>query len=160
MHLDTESLRQLEFACILHDIGKIGIPDHVLNKTSTLDDREYTLIKSHPKIGYDILKDIHFLDKAKDIVLQHHERVDGQGYPDGLESDEICLEAKILAVADAYDAMSSQRVYRDGILATEEIIAELRQCSGTQFDRDVVEHFVQVTIQENYSEVIDEETTG
>jgi len=160
MQLDTESLRQLEFACILHDIGKIGIPDHVLNKTSALDNREYTLIKSHPKIGYDILKDIHFLDKAKDIVLQHHERVDGQGYPDGLKSEDICLEAKILAVADAYDAMSSQRVYRSGILTTEEIVAELRRCSKTQFDHDVVEHFVHVTIQENYSEVIDGETTG
>jgi len=145
MGLDSEELMQLEFACILHDIGKIAIPERILNKTSRLTPDEFELIKRHPSIGYDIVKDIHFLSHANQAIIQHHERIDGKGYPYGLEDDEICLEAKILAVADAYDAMTSERVYKTRTMNIEEVIEELRRCSGTQFDSEVVEAFVVVS---------------
>lgn len=138
MGLDEEALKQLEFACILHDIGKIAIPERILNKPSSLTQEEFELIKTHPEVGHNILKDIHYFDKAKQIILQHHEKIDGSGYPYGLKDDEICIEAKILSVADAYDAMSSKRVYRIGSFKTEDIIDELRKSSGTQFDSRIV----------------------
>lgn len=138
MGLDEEALKQLEFACILHDIGKIAIPERILNKPSSLTQEEFELIKTHPEVGHNILKDIHYFGKAKQIILQHHEKIDGSGYPYGLRDDEICIEAKILSVADAYDAMSSKRVYRIGSFRTEDIIHELRKCSGTQFDSRIV----------------------
>lgn len=142
MGLNEQEQRQLEFACILHDIGKIAIPEQILNKTSHLTDSEFNIVKSHPQVGHDILKDIHFLDRAKQIILQHHERLDGSGYPNKLTAKDICLEARILTVADAYDAMSSERVYRKSILSDEEIESELRKCSGTQFDKRVVDALI------------------
>ena len=152
MSLDEEALKQLEFACILHDIGKIAIPKHILNKPCQLTDEEFNMIKSHPEVGYDILKDIHFFGKANQIILQHHERIDGSGYPQGLKGDEICLEAKILSVADAYDAMSSERVYRNSSLDQEKIIEELRACSFTQFDAEVVETLIEILKAQKCSE--------
>lgn len=137
--LDAESLTQLEFACILHDIGKIAIPERILNKSSALTDSEYSLIKNHPKVGYDIIRDIHFLDKASKIIIQHHERYDGNGYPYRLSSDDLLIESKILTVADAYDAMSSQRVYKASTMTKEEVISEFEKCSGKQFDPKVVQ---------------------
>ncbi len=145
MGLDSEALMQLEFACILHDIGKIAIPERILNKKGHLTDEEYLLVKRHPSIGYDIVKDIQFLENANRAILQHHERVDGNGYPYGLINDEICLEAKIIAVADAYDAMTSQRVYRKNTLSVEEATQELIRCSGQQFDPNVVDAFVVIS---------------
>lgn len=145
MGLDSDALMQLEFACILHDIGKIAIPERILNKTTQLTHEEYELIKRHPSIGYDIVKDIHFLERANKAIVQHHERIDGKGYPYGLHQDEICLEAKILAVADAFDAMTSQRVYKTKTMNLDEVIEELRRCTGSQFDRTVVEAFVVVS---------------
>lgn len=145
MGLDSDALMQLEFACILHDIGKIAIPERILNKTTQLTHEEYELIKRHPSIGYDIVKDIHFLERANKAIVQHHERIDGKGYPYGLHQDEICLEAKILAVADAFDAMTSQRVYKTKTMNLDEVIEELRRCTGSQFDHTVVEAFVVVS---------------
>lgn len=136
--LDKDALTQLEFACILHDIGKIAIPERILNKSSALTDSEYALIQNHPKIGYDIIHDIHFLDKASQIIIQHHERYDGKGYPYGLSSSDLLIESKILTVADAYDAMSSQRVYKKNTMTKEEVINEFQRCSGSQFDPRVV----------------------
>jgi putative nucleotidyltransferase with HDIG domain len=154
--LDEEDLKQLEFACILHDIGKIAIPERILNKPSSLTEDEFMLIKSHPQVGHDILRDIHYFGKAKQIILQHHEKIDGSGYPYGLTAKDICLEAKILAVADAYDAMSSKRVYRIGAFDTEDIIKELRTCSGTQFDPTIVTVMIGLL----KSDVIVEESTS
>lgn len=155
MALDEDAMKQLEFACILHDIGKIAIPERILNKPGALTDEEFALIKAHPQVGHDILKDIHFFGKAKQIILQHHERIDGTGYPSGLKGDEICLEAKILTVADAYDAMSSERIYRNGSLSQEYIIDELRACAGAQFDAQVVEILISILqLQENFDEGI------
>ena len=154
--LNEEDLKQLEFACILHDIGKIAIPERILNKPSSLTEDEFMLIKSHPQVGHDILRDIHYFGKAKRIILQHHEKIDGSGYPYGLTARDICLEAKILAVADAYDAMSSKRVYRVGAYNTEDIIKELKACSGTQFDPTIVNMMVSLL----KSDVIVEESTS
>lgn len=144
MKLDEKRKIHLKFACILHDIGKIGIPESILNKTTPLSDKEYELIKTHPQIGHDIIKDIEFLSIAREILLQHHERVDGKGYPNKLTSDEILLESKILTVADAYDAISTLRVYRSSTLSAEEIKKELIRCSGIQFDEDIVRCMIEL----------------
>src|SRR5918992_1314334 len=106
---------QVEFGFLLHDIGKLAVPDNVLNKRGPLSPREWRLIRRHPQIGYDILADIDFLDRARGVVLHHHERWDGRGYPEQLGGDSIPLEARVFAVADALDAMTSERPYRDRV---------------------------------------------
>ncbi|WAM34317.1 HD-GYP domain-containing protein [Caldicellulosiruptor morganii] len=127
----------LKFACLLHDIGKIGIKEEILNKKEPLLPQEYEEIKKHPLIGYNILKDLDFMQRIQKVILQHHERVDGKGYPYGLKDDEIDLLAKIISVADAYDAMTSDRPYRKAFSKTE-ALNELQRCSGSQFDRNIV----------------------
>lgn len=127
---------------LLHDIGKIGIPDHIINKDSRLTDEEYNAIRQHPKIGSDILKTI---EEMPDIMIGarwHHERYDGKGYPDGLKGEEIPEYARIIGVADAYDAMSSKRSYR-GILGQDIVRSEIEKGRGTQFDP----HFADVMLQ-------------
>lgn len=127
---------------LLHDIGKIGIPDHIINKDSRLTDEEYDAIRQHPKIGSDILKTI---EEMPDIMIGarwHHERYDGKGYPDGLKGEEIPEYARIIGVADAYDAMSSKRSYR-GILGQDIVRSEIEKGRGTQFDP----HFADVMLQ-------------
>lgn len=150
MGLSEENQMHLKYACILHDIGKIGIPKDVLNKASSLTNEEYELIKTHPQIGHDIIKDIEFLSDAREILLQHHERVDGNGYPNKLTSENIRLESKILTVADTYDAISSLRVYRSTRLSSEEIKAEFKKCSGTQFDESVVKCMLKIMDQTSF----------
>lgn len=118
---------------LLHDVGKIGMPDSVMNKPSKLTNEEYEIIKTHPLIGYDILKNITVMPKLSIGARWHHERVDGKGYPDGLKGDDIPEEARIIAVADAYDAMSSRRSYHD-VFAQEYIVGEFKNGRGTQFD--------------------------
>lgn len=125
----------------LHDIGKIGVPDRVLCKPSRLTDDEFELIKQHPRIGHNILRDIPALTDILPGVLHHHERWDGRGYPDGLAGEAIPPLARILAVADTFDAMSSNRAYRSS-RPREEVLAEFRRCAGTQFAPDLVEPFV------------------
>lgn len=129
------------FLCgLLHDIGKIGIPDHILQKPGRLTDEEFAAIKTHPEIGARLLRGLRPLEKLLPGVLHHHESVDGTGYPHGLKGDEIPLMARILAVADAFDAMTSDRPYRNGMpLAKAESI--LREGRGTQWDADVVDAF-------------------
>ncbi len=129
------------FLCgLLHDIGKIGIPDHILQKPGRLTDEEFAAIKTHPEIGARLLRGLRPLEKLLPGVLHHHESVDGTGYPHGLKGDEIPLMARILAVADAFDAMTSDRPYRNGMpLAKAESI--LREGRGTQWDSDVVDAF-------------------
>ncbi len=118
---------------LLHDVGKIGVPDNVINKTSRLTDKEFELVKKHPSLGDKILKNIEEMPKLSIGARWHHERYDGTGYPDGLSKTDILEEARIIAVADAYDAMTSHRSYRD-ILPQETVRQEIEKGKGTQFD--------------------------
>jgi putative nucleotidyltransferase with HDIG domain len=139
--LPKEDLVVLEYAALLHDVGKIGIPSSILNKPSRLTEEEFEIIKTHPTIGYEILKDIDFLKRSALIIYQHHERIDGKGYPRGLTKDELDILTRIITVTDAYDAMTSARPYRKKPLSKEKAIEILKKASGTQFDKDVVNAF-------------------
>jgi HD-GYP domain-containing protein (c-di-GMP phosphodiesterase class II) len=141
--LDAESTKSLEVAALLHDIGKVGIRDDVLQNTGVLDDEEMTLMRQHPEYGWYVLRVFPELEQAALFVLHHHERYDGAGYPAGLEGNEIPLGARIVAVIDAFDAMISTRPYRRG-LPFEEAVRRLEQGAGTQFDPVVVDRFVQI----------------
>lgn len=118
---------------LLHDVGKIGIPDAIINKPAKLTDEEYAIIKNHPILGAKILENITEFPKLSTGARWHHERYDGRGYPDGISGEEIPTEARIIAIADAYDAMSSRRSYRD-VLPQEQVRAEVEKGKGTQFD--------------------------
>jgi PAS domain S-box-containing protein len=136
--LSAEQIDGLRFASMIHDIGKLGIPAELLALPRKLKPEEYALVRMHSQIGYDILKDMDYPWPIQDLVLQHHERLDGSGYPNQLRGPEICLEARVIAVADAVEAMSSHRPYRAGMglqLALEEVSAE----AGTRYDADVVD---------------------
>ena len=139
--MDADAVKDLKFMALLHDIGKIGVPDMILNKPQPLTDDEFAVIKRHPTIGGDILKSITTIPNLHHGALYHHERVDGRGYPGGLKGEEIPLEARIIAVADSYDAMNSDRVYRSR-LTKAEILKEIRLNSGTQFDPQIVAHMI------------------
>lgn len=133
-----KQLEEIYYIALLHDIGKIGVPDHILKKPGKLTEEEYAKIKQHTEIGSQILKDITLLPQISEGARHHHERYDGKGYPDGLKGDQIPLEARIICVADSFDAMYSVRVYRRAI-NLDEIQAELRRCSGSQFDPQIVQ---------------------
>jgi len=133
LELDCEAIETLRLGALLHDIGKIGVPDEVLRKASALTADEFETIKTHPSAGARILRSIPFLAPHIPIVELHHERPDGLGYPYGLRGDDIPLAARIVHVADAFDAITSARAYRTGRIAVE-AIAELRRCAGTDFD--------------------------
>ncbi len=136
-----ERVEAIRYAGMLHDVGKLGVPTRVLQKTGKLTEEEYAAIQLHPHRGLDIVREIGFLDEALAGIMHHHERIDGRGYPMGLAGDEIPEFARVLAVADAFDSMTSTRSYR-GARPVEEAIAELRKCSGTQFDPAFVDAFV------------------
>jgi HD-GYP domain-containing protein (c-di-GMP phosphodiesterase class II) len=140
MGLDARTLQAIEIGAMMHDIGKIGVPDEILRKPADLTPEEYEIVKRHPVIGEEILKPMQhpMFDVPRQIVRWHHERIDGKGYPDGLKGDEIPLEAKITFVADAYDAMTSERPFRDA-LTVEQAFEELRAHAGTQFEPEIVE---------------------
>jgi ribonuclease P protein subunit RPR2 len=127
-----------EYGFLLHDVGKIGIPDRILTKNGSLTGEEWDLMRRHPQMGVRILSDIPFLTRAREIVQAHHERWDGSGYPIGLGSEDIPIGARLFAVADAFDAMTTDRPYRRA-LTIEDAIEELRRCSGTQFWPDAVD---------------------
>jgi hypothetical protein len=139
MHGDR--VEAIRYAGMLHDVGKLGVPTKVLQKTGKLTEEEYAAIQLHPMRGLDIVREIGFLDEALAGIMHHHERIDGRGYPMGLAGDEIPEFARVLAVADAFDSMTSTRSYR-GARPTDEAIAELRKWSGTQFDPAFVDAFV------------------
>jgi len=141
MKFNEEQIKDLEFASLLHDIGKIGISSSILVSKNKLTEEEYNIIKKHPELGCSILENIEFLENARAIILQHHERIDGKGYPYGLKGFEISISAKILSVADAYDAMTSSRHYRKIPLKNDEAMKELNNNKGTQFDVNVVNAF-------------------
>jgi response regulator RpfG family c-di-GMP phosphodiesterase len=138
--LEEEALRDLELGALLHDIGKIGVPDAILRKPAKLNEEEWERMKLHPLHGQKILRNIAFLEGAARIVAQHHEKWDGTGYPHGLRGESIDIGARIFAVVDAFDAMISDRVYRKGC-SYEDAVAELERCAGMQFDPLVVEAF-------------------
>ena len=148
--LSREDLEQLDLAGQLHDIGKIGIPDEILRKPGPLTPEEFRVVKEHPEIGYQILKPLFEerpgLESGSDInvlevILHHHERFDGTGYPSGLKGEEIPLGSRILLVADAYEAMTSDRPYRKA-LPLKRAIEEIRRNAGTQFDPQIAELFI------------------
>jgi cyclic di-GMP phosphodiesterase len=141
--LDRKRMKSLEFGSLLHDIGKIGVPDLILRKPAKLTDEEWVLMKEHPLHGQQILRGIEFLEGAARVVAQHHEKWDGSGYPLGLRDEEIDLCARIFSVADAFDAMTSDRVYRKG-KPYEAAAKELDDWAGRQFDPKVVEAFHRV----------------
>jgi len=141
--LRGQSLIDLSYAAYLHDIGKIKVPDEILNKGEGLTDPEWVEMKRHPEYGAEILAEKDFLGAAGEIVRAHHERYDGSGYPHGLKGDGISIGARIVAVVDTYDAITSTRPYQKA-QAKREAIGELREHAGTQFDPDVVEAFIQV----------------
>jgi len=141
MGLPAEKLQQLEWGGLLHDIGKIGIPESVLNKPGVLSDEEFAIIKDHPARGYAVLKPVESLEGVLDLVLHHHETPDGTGYPDGLKGDQIPLPARILHVADTFDALTSTRSYRKAF-DTERAIQILRKDAGLKLDPEAVECFL------------------
>lgn len=128
-------------AGMLHDIGKIGISDQILNKPDRLDEKEWEIMKNHPRQGVNLLKPLQFLSREKEIVLHHHERIDGQGYPEGERTREVSVGARIIAVADAFDAMNSERSYRKK-MSRDQIIDQLEKAAGTQLDATAVEVFL------------------
>jgi len=138
--LDKAALRDLELGALMHDIGKIGVPDAVLRKPAKLNDEEWEKMKLHPLHGQKILRNIAFLEGATRIVAQHHEKWDGTGYPFGLRGEDIDIGARIFSAVDAYDAIISDRVYRKG-RSYDEALAELEKFAGTQFDPLVIEAF-------------------
>ncbi len=146
MKFEQKDTSNLLVASILHDIGKINIPEEVLTKPAKLTDEEFALIKKHPGDGAEMLRKTAYADLA-DIVEQHHERVNGRGYPFGLAGDEILIEAKIIGVCDTFDAMTEDRAYRKAFSA-DFAMAELRKLAGVQYDPEVVEAFYEVLKEE------------
>ncbi|MFZ4538924.1 HD-GYP domain-containing protein [Propionivibrio sp.] len=138
MQLGKDQLFGLHLGATIHDIGKISIPAEILNRPGALSAPEFMIIRCHSGVGQEILRGINFLWPIADMVWQHHERMDGTGYPQGLKGDQICLEARIIAVADVFDAIISHRPYRPG-LAIEVALAELRKGRGTLYDPEVVD---------------------
>jgi len=141
--LSESEMKALEFGSLLHDIGKIGVPDAILRKPAKLTDEEWVRMREHPRHGQQILRGIKFLEGAARVVAQHHEKWDGSGYPLGLRTEEIDVCARIFAVADAFDAITSDRVYREG-RSYEAAARELDEWSNQQFDPKVVEAFHRV----------------
>jgi putative nucleotidyltransferase with HDIG domain len=143
LKLTEREIETLHWAAILHDIGKIGVPDEILNKKGPLNKKEWVIMKEHPIIGAQIVQPVQYLAPVSPIIRAHHEKYDGTGYPYGLEGEDIPLGARILAVVDAYVAIRDKRVYSDSH-THEEAVAELRRNSGTQFDPEVVDLFCRI----------------
>jgi diguanylate cyclase (GGDEF)-like protein/PAS domain S-box-containing protein len=148
LNLDKDAVNQMKIAGLIHDIGKIGIDEKILNKPGNLTDDERSEIERHPEIGWRLLSSTYEFTELAQFVLNHHEKWDGSGYPNGLRGEAIQLGARIIAIADAYDAMTSDRSYRKG-LSKEEAIKELTRCSGSQFDPNIVEVFVNQVLPNN-----------
>ncbi|MBL8876501.1 MAG: HD-GYP domain-containing protein [Phycisphaerae bacterium] len=145
--IDEAEAERIRTAGIVHDVGKIGVPERVLCKPGKLDDEEFALIKMHPEIGHRILKGVLLLEHTLPGVLHHHERFDGRGYPHRLVGERIPLQARIIGIADTFDAMSSSRSYRPA-MPREKVLAEIERCAGSQFDPSVVEAFKRIDLGE------------
>jgi len=144
MGLSTKEIETIREACELHDLGKIGIEDKILGKPGSLTKEEWEEIKKHPITGAQILEPLTFLNDVIDLVRQHHEHYDGSGYPEGRKGEDILLGARIIHLADAYEAMRSARAYRKNPFTKEEAIVEIKKNSGTQFDPNVVDVFLRI----------------
>ncbi len=149
MGLDEQRIEGIKIAGYLHDIGKISIPAEILVKPGRLSPTEYALVQGHAQAGYDVLKLVEFPWPVATVALQHHERIDGSGYPNGLKGEEILLESRIMAVADVIEAMSSHRPYRPG-LGIEKALAEIERGRGTSYDPDVVDVSLRLFREKNY----------
>jgi len=147
--MGAERVEAIRYAGMLHDVGKLGVPTKVLQKTGPLTEEELAAIQLHPMRGLDIVRQIGFLTEALDGIMHHHERMDGKGYPMGLAGDEIPEFARVIAVADAFDSMTSTRSYR-GARSVEAAVAELRKCSGMQFDPMLVDAFIAALSRERW----------
>lgn len=147
LNLSKERIENIAFASLFHDLGKINVPDEILNKPGRLTIEEFEFIKKHPADGMILVKKTYY-ENVAEIIHQHHERLDGSGYPGGLKEDEILLEAKIIAVSDTYDAMTTDRAYRKGV-SPQEAVEELISLKGTFYDEMVVDTFIQVLKDEN-----------
>lgn len=147
MGLDEAEAERIRTAGVVHDVGKIGVPERVLCKPGKLTDEEFASIKLHPEIGHRILKGVVLLEHTLPGVLHHHERFDGRGYPHGLKGEDIPLQARIIGIADTFDAMSSSRSYRPAV-SREKVLAEIARCAGTQFDPEVVQAFFRIDLSE------------
>lgn len=153
MGLDEKTIHTLKIGGLFHDIGKIGIPDSILLKESKLSDEEYSQIKNHPTIGAHILGNAKVFQDIIPIVKHHHERYDGKGYPSQLAGTDIPLIARITAVADAFDAMTSRRTYRDSI-PIDKVKEEIARCSGTQFDPEIAKLFLDI-LNNEYNSILE-----
>jgi len=149
MNFSKDAINQMRIAGLIHDIGKIGVDETILNKPGRLTLDERRDIERHPEIGWKILSSTTEFSELAQFVLNHHENWDGSGYPNGLKEEAIQLEARIISVADSYDAMTSERSYRTG-MSREAAIEELKKCSGTQFDPEIVDVFVNLVLPEMY----------
>ena len=145
LKLSPQEIDSIEVAAILHDIGKIGVQESILNKSEKLNDEEWKEMRRHPEFSYKILKEVNFPWKIKPLIYAHHERYNGKGYPAGLKGEKIPLGARILAVADTFAAMTSDRAYRKG-LSKEVAIEELKRVAGTQLDPELVKVFVEMVM--------------
>jgi HD-GYP domain-containing protein (c-di-GMP phosphodiesterase class II) len=152
LNLFPNEVRQLKYAILLHDIGLIGVRDALLKKAGKFGPEEYEEMKNHPFVGAQIVKRIKFLDDVVPVIYHHHERWDGKGYPDGLAGEKIPICSRILAVLDAFEAMTSDRPYRKA-MPLPVVISELQRCSSTQFDPTVVETFLQVLDQKGIGSI-------
>jgi putative nucleotidyltransferase with HDIG domain len=149
LNLPEEMIEGINIAGVVHDVGKISVPTEILSKPGKLNDPEFSLIKQHPEMGYEILKEIDFPWPIAEIIRQHHERQDGSGYPLGLVGDEVLKEARILAVADVIEAMASHRPYRPG-LGIENALQEIERQRGTTLDTEVVDAALRLFREKGY----------
>lgn len=151
LNLSEKEIRDLEIGGLFHDIGKIGVPDSILRKESRLTDDEYSEIKNHPSIGAHILSSAEIFTDIIPIVKHHHEKYDGKGYPSQLKGEEIPYLARIAAIADTFDAMTSKRTYRDA-LPIDTVLSEFERCKGTQFDPKLADVFLEI-LKNHYDEI-------
>ena len=138
---DNLSLENIKYGAMLHDIGKLATPDNILNKRGKLTEDEFNVIKAHPVIGYELLKSIY--EPIGLMIKSHHERIDGNGYPEGLTGDKICLFAKIIAVCDVYDALISERPYKEP-MSKNKALSIIEEGAGTHFDKEIVNIFLKI----------------
>jgi response regulator RpfG family c-di-GMP phosphodiesterase len=157
--LNTRELDSLHTAGVLHDIGKIGIPDHILNKPSKLTDEEFEIMKTHPVIAWEIISQVRSLRDILPVVYHHHERVDGRGYPDGIAGEQIPELARIISIADAFEAMTSDRAYRRA-LSWEKARDILLEGSGTQWQGDLVEKWIKLVTDEGFENIQKDKAAG
>ncbi len=150
MDLDIDTVEGIRLGAIIHDLGKVYIPSEILNRPGKLNPTEFELIKTHSQVGYDIVKDVEFPWPVATMILQHHERMDGSGYPVGVSGDQILLESRIIAVADVVEAMASHRPYRPS-MGLDKALQEIKDHKGTLYDADVVDACVRLFETDKYS---------